>query len=96
VNDDPQDPFNLYALALEYSKSDIHKAVEIFEQLIKSHSAYVPTYYQLGKLLIELSENKKALDVFDRGMTAAREQNDRKALRELQSAKQELLTDLED
>ena len=96
VNEDPNDPFNHYALALEYAKSDSLKAIEIFNGLLKSHADYVPTYYQLAKLYVVISENKKALEVFDAGIIIAGEKKDLKALRELQSAKQELLSDLED
>ena len=96
VNEDPNDPFNLYALALEQSKSDGRKAIEIFNQLLKRHPDYVPTYYQLGKLYIDFSENEKALEVFDLGIEVASDKKDNKAFRELQSAKHELLSDLED
>jgi tetratricopeptide (TPR) repeat protein len=93
VNEDPGDPFNLYALALEYQKTDEQKALDIFNRLRSEHVEYVPTYYHLGKLYQELSEVEKALQVFEQGIEAARMQNDLKALRELQTAKQELLFD---
>jgi hypothetical protein len=32
---------------------------------------YVPTYYQLGKLYADISENEKALEVFDVGIRVA-------------------------
>lgn len=96
VNEDPDDPFNLYALALEYSKSDGRKAINIFNQLLKKHPDYVPTYYQLGKLYIDFSENEKALEAFNIGIRITTEKKDHKALRELQSARQQLLSDLED
>ena len=93
VNEDPKDPFNLYALALEYQKIDLQKAVEIFELLLRDHADYLPTYYQLGKLYQELTENEKALQVFDVGIEKAQKQNDVKALKELKAARQELLSD---
>lgn len=96
VNEDPTDPFNLYALALEHSKSDGRKAIDIFNQLLKSHPDYIPTYYQLGKLYIDCSENEKALGVFDLGIKITADKKDYKSQRELQSARQELLSDLED
>jgi tetratricopeptide (TPR) repeat protein len=96
VNEDPDDPFNLYALALEYAKSDVRKAVDIFNQLRRKHPDYIPTYYHLGKLYIDISENEKALEVFDFGIKITAEKKDHKALRELQSARLELLSDLED
>ena len=96
VKEDPRDPFNLYALALEYLKTDIRKAVLIFNQLLKEHADYLPTYYQLGKLYADISENEKALEVFDVGIRVAGDQQNHKAMRELQSARQELLLDLDD
>ena len=96
VKEDPHDPFNLYAVALEYSKSDVRKAVEIFNQLRNEHSSYVPTYYHLGKLYVDISEHQKGLAVFDAGIKVAADAKDQKAFRELQSARQELLDDLDD
>jgi hypothetical protein len=64
--------------------------------LLKEHADYVPTYYQLGKLYADNSENEKALEVFDIGIRVASGQQNHKALRELQSARQELLQDLDD
>ncbi|HMI78782.1 MAG TPA: hypothetical protein VK484_08305 [Ferruginibacter sp.] len=91
VNEDPADPFNLYALALEYQKTDEPKAMDIFNRLCQEHAEYVPTYYQLGKLYQALAKNEMALQVFERGIEMAGKQNDLKALRELKAAKQELL-----
>lgn len=91
VNEDPTDPFNLYALALEYQKIDEHKALDIFNRLLQEHSGYIATYYHLGKLYHTLTENEKALHVFERGIEESRKQNDLKSLRELQAARQELL-----
>jgi len=93
VKEDPEDPFNRYALALEYIKTDKIKASVIFFDLIRDHNDYLPTYYHLGKLYEEMHESEKALDVFDQGIDLARRQNDQKTLRELLGAKQELLFD---
>ena len=91
VNEDPTDPFNLYALALEYQKIDEHKALDIFNRLLSEHAEYVPTYYHLGKLYQGLTEVERALKVFEQGIEESRKQNDLKSLRELQAARQELL-----
>lgn len=47
VEDDPNDPFNLYALALEYQKQNPAKAGKLFELLLAKHPDYLPTYYSL-------------------------------------------------
>lgn len=89
--EDPEDPFNLYALALEYLKHDLPKAQKLFETLLDIHSRYLPTYYHAAKLYQELGEKEKASLVFERGISLARELADAKAARELQSAYDELM-----
>jgi len=89
LTEDPHDPFNLYALALEYQKSDAEKALTLFHRLTNEHPQYVPTYYHFGKLLLEVGERSGALKTFEAGMHQARSQHDSKALHELQAAYQE-------
>lgn len=91
VKDDPEDPFNHYALALEYCKTDEMHALKIFETLIKNHRQYIPTYYQLAKLYDHTGQKEKAIQTFNDGIAIAREQRDLKTLRELTAALEELL-----
>lgn len=86
----PTDPFNLYALALEYVKVDKSKALEIFIRLIQDHKDYIPTYYQLAKLYEDLGQKENASEVFRQGITITKQQNDLKTLRELNAGLQEL------
>jgi tetratricopeptide (TPR) repeat protein len=90
-NEDPNDPFNIYALALEYQKTDTQKALDFFNRLIHEHENYIPTYYHLAKLYAELGNREKSRTTFEQGIQKAKQQKDNKALRELQSAHQELL-----
>lgn len=90
LQDDPNDPFNLYALALECQKTDAARALQLYETLVQQHTAYVPTYYHYGKLLQALRRRDDALAAFQAGMVQARNQQEAKALRELQNAAQEL------
>ena len=91
IKDDPDDPFNHYALALEYCKTNERQAVEIFEGLIKNHPQYVPVYYQLAGLYARYGEMGKAIKTFGDGIEIARQQGDHKTVRELNSALKELL-----
>lgn len=91
LEEDPDDPFNIYALALEYQKLDPEKALVLFNLLLEEHANYVPTYYHLGKLYEETGERDKAITVFEKGVEKARIQNEFKALRELRSALDELI-----
>lgn len=91
LQEDPDDPFNLYALALEYQKTDTQKAKELFDTLLQKHEAYVPAYYHAGNLYCELNLERAALQIFEKGIAEARKQNDLKAMRELQSVYNELI-----
>jgi lipoprotein NlpI len=85
LKEDPDDPFNSYALALEYLKSDSKKAHTLFEQLLKTHPNYLPTYYPFAQLLIE-QQDVKVESIFKQGIETARSLNDHKTLKELSSA----------
>jgi hypothetical protein len=50
--EEPDDPFNIYALAMEYQKTDVKKALDHFALLLQNHDSYLPTYYQAAKLLL--------------------------------------------
>jgi tetratricopeptide (TPR) repeat protein len=88
--EDPQDAFNWYALALEYKKTDVGKAIEIFSRLLTDHREYIPTYYHLGRLYQDEGRNEEAHQVFTQGVEEARKQGDHKALHELLAAIQDL------
>lgn len=91
--DDPNDPFNIYALATEYKSINPKKALEYFELLVNNHPDYVATYYHLAHLYIEFDEEEKAKLTFEHGINVAKEQNDQLALRELKSAYDEFTMD---
>lgn len=90
-DDDPSDPFNIYALAIEYQKSDLPKARQYFEKLLNEHPHYVPTYYHAAKLYQETGDTDRAINTYEKGMEVAKSQNDSKAARELKSAYDELM-----
>src|SRR6476620_9905979 len=88
--DDPNDPFNIYALALEFQKTDTSKTLHYFNILLAEHPSYVPVYYHAGKLYHDLGEKNKAISIFESGIRQAQLSNDMKALRELRSALDEI------
>ncbi len=91
IKDDPEDPFNHYALALEYCKTNERRALEIFEDLVINHPQYIPVYYQLAGLYVRLGETKKAVQTFRDGIAVARRYDDQKTVRELDAGLRELL-----
>jgi hypothetical protein len=90
VAEDPNDPFNRYALALELMKSDKLRAKEIFDQLILVNPDYVPVYYQAALLYLELSPGEKTTKLIDAGIIQARKQNNAKAANELRGLLDEM------
>jgi tetratricopeptide (TPR) repeat protein len=84
--EDPNDPFNVYALAMEYWQTDIQKARFYFEGLLKWHPNYLATYYQAGKLYGELDEHEKALEVYQLGQQLADALGNQRTLEELKRA----------
>jgi tetratricopeptide (TPR) repeat protein len=86
IEDDPSDPFNYYALALEYQLTEPVKAGELFDYLLVYHSDYLPMYYIAGVLFADLGNETKALSIFNKGIELARSRSELKVLRELQSA----------
>ena len=91
--EDPEDPFNIYALANEYRSSDINKSLHYYEMLINNHPEYVPTYYHLAHLYIDLQRDQDARLTFEKGIEKASKNHDQHALRELKSAYEEFMTE---
>lgn len=87
--DDPGDPFNHYAYALELAKTDKGKAADHLQKLIEDKPDYLPAYYQAAVLNINL--NQDARKNIEQGIEKAKAQNNRKAQNELQA----LLDDLD-
>ena len=85
VDDDPNDPFNLYALALEYTKSDARKAEDLFGKLLLEHTNYLPTYYQAANLFESIGKHDLAIATLQKGIILAKSLNEMKTLRELQT-----------
>lgn len=87
LKESPNDPFLIYALATEYLKAnDSEKALALYERLVSEHPDYVGTYYHLGKLYQALDKNDEAVNIYEKGMQAARTKRDMHALSELQAA----------
>jgi len=90
IEEEPNDPFNYYALACEYLNGEAEKALALFEQLLSQHPDYLATYYQAAQLLQEFEQEEQALATYTKGIAVAKAQNNLKTLRELQTAKQNL------
>ena len=93
LKDDPNDPFNLYAVANEYRRTNPEKSRQLMDQLLEEHPDYLPTYYHAAQLYIESEKNTEATQILEKGIALAKKQQDKLALRELQNIANELLFD---
>lgn len=88
--EDPSDPFNYYALALENIKENPREATRLFDELLVKYPDYLPTYYSAGIFYAESQNNEKAMTILSAGIEIAKRQQATKTLRELQNALQNL------
>jgi hypothetical protein len=90
VGEDPTDPFNKYGLALEVQHIDRLKADGLFSELLTHHKDYLPTYYTAAQFYADY-DNRKAIAILEQGIALAKILEEPKAVRELQSALDQLL-----
>ena len=86
IEDDPNDPFNYYGLAMEYIETDPELALEILSKIIQDHSNYLPSYYKAAHLLWDMEEWDRAEKVFLKGIELAELLNEKKTLSELKTS----------
>jgi Tfp pilus assembly protein PilF len=91
LKDEPNEPFNLYALAMEYKEENPAQAIAYLEKIWQVRASYIATYYHLAELYISQGEKEKAEEVFKIGIQVCKEQKDQHALAELQNAYQNFL-----
>jgi tetratricopeptide (TPR) repeat protein len=84
LQEDPNDPFLLFALAKEWEKHDSQKAIEYYLQLKSAAPEYLALYYHLGQLYHDLDLNEQAKDMLKAGLKIAKQQKDKKTEGELQ------------
>jgi Tfp pilus assembly protein PilF len=93
LEESPNDPFTMYAIAMEYLEDDTQKALGYFELLIEKHPDYIATYYHLANLYRDLGQTDKARITFETGIDKALKSQDALALRELKNAYDEFMMD---
>jgi tetratricopeptide (TPR) repeat protein len=94
--EDPSDPFNVYALALEYQKWDQEKARSFFELLLTDFPDYLATYYSAGQFFLGNEEFERAQSVYETGIELAGKLGNQKTMMELQRALRSLQDEMEE
>ncbi|WKN42048.1 tetratricopeptide repeat protein [Tunicatimonas pelagia] len=95
LQEEPNDPFTLYAIATEYAQDNPEQARPYYEKLLEEHPNYVATYYHVAKLYQAKGETALAEATYQKGIAVAQQQQDHLALRELQNAYNEFLFEQE-
>lgn len=87
IQQNPQDPFPRYALALEYKNGDrLDEARATFESLMSAHPDYTASYLHAGNTLIALGLKEEARATYQRGVEACARKGDTHARGELEGA----------
>ena len=91
IENEPENPFNHYALAMEYYEVQPEKSLDLLEELSQKRPDYLPTYFKLAHLYWEYDNLDRAETIFKKGIELAEEQSDQKTLEELKVAYQNFL-----
>lgn len=95
IKEDPNDPFNYYAIATESVLEAPEKAKEYFDLLLSQHPDYLPTYYHAAQLYCDYEDYDQAELIYKDGIALAKKQDNQKTLRELNTAYQNMLFEMD-
>jgi tetratricopeptide (TPR) repeat protein len=85
INENPQNPFNYYLLAVEErSIGSVSASIEILQQLILNFPNYHPSYYTLAELLYQEDRTSEATAIAEQGIVKAKDLHLLKVSRELE------------
>ncbi len=91
LEEQPNEPFLIFALAKEYeNQKEYHQALFYYQKLSVEHTNYVGTYYHFGKLLEAQGNPQSAIDIYKKGIEIALQQKDLHSANELRGALFEL------
>ena len=93
---EPDEAFNYYALSLEYLEQEPQKALELFKHLLVHFPAYLPTYYHAANLFFNFNFLEKAKETYEKGIDLAKKMKKEKTEKELISAYQMFLDEIDE
>jgi tetratricopeptide (TPR) repeat protein len=69
LDENPDDPFLIFALAKEYEKSEgTLQALLMYEHLVTNYPTYIATYYHYAKVLQKAGNKSEALLLLQKGI----------------------------
>lgn len=91
IDEEPENPFNYYALALELMDKDQEEAAILFDFLLVNHPDYLPVHFPSAHFFADLNHIQKAREIFEKGIALAELKKEEKTLKELKNAFQNFL-----
>lgn len=86
-----QDPFVIYALAMEYQReARMNESLEVFERVISEHPTYLPSYLMAGNAWAKEGDSEKARATYLAGISQAKAAGDAHTQGEIEDALAEL------
>jgi tetratricopeptide (TPR) repeat protein len=91
LEQNPNDPFARYGLAMEYSKlGQIETALQQFNKLLELHPDYTNGYFMAAQTLAKADRTDEAKAMLNKGIESAQRTGNRHALSEMTAMLDEL------
>lgn len=91
LEQDPNNAFARYGLAMEYSNSgQIERALEEFGRLLSSNPDYAAGYFMAAQTLVKANRAEEAKTMLENGISAAQRKGDSHAQSEMQAMLEEI------
>lgn len=84
--ENPNDPFIIYALATEFKDSFPKKSKSYYDQLLSEFPDYIGTYFHAAALYAEHFDRDRAEEIYKAGIERAEALKEHHALKELKNA----------
>ncbi len=86
LEEQPDDPFLIYALAREYENQlATMQALLLYEHLVTNHADYLATYYHYAKLLYTAGNRMEAKKLLEQGIRQGTDGKDPHAVSEMKA-----------
>ena len=84
LDENPDDPFLIYALAREYeAKEGTLQALLMYEHLVTNYPTYIATYYHYAKLLHKAGNRNEGIRLLEKGIEEGTKAKDMHAVSEM-------------
>jgi predicted Zn-dependent protease len=91
LEDNPENAFARYGLALEYSRAgDVTAALAEFKSLLAKQPDYVPAYQMAGQMLASADRVEEACDYLQKGIAVAQRLGNAHARSEMETLLEEI------